>query len=233
MAYKGRTPTGLVELATRQHGVVSAQQLAALGYSRGLIVKEADRGRLLPLHQRVYAVGHRRLDWHGWCWAVVLGAEPLETDEVVWPAVASHLSAAYLWGLLRYRPETMHVTAPTRRRAKRRFKVYFSSILAAEDRSVREGIPVTAVPRTLLDLSIGAHPEQLEGYLELAEKRGLFGPPPWKRCCPHCAGYELPLCSSFQRLKLATLGRVATIGRTLPVGRAPDRRQDPPATRAR
>jgi hypothetical protein len=100
-----------------------------------------------------------------------LAAEPNETDEVVWPAVASHLSAAYLWGLLRYRPETMHVTAPTRRRAKRAFKVHFSSILAEEDRAEREGLPVTALPRTLLDLAIAARGDQMEGYLERAEER--------------------------------------------------------------
>ena len=119
-------------------------------------------------------MGHRRLTWQSWCWAAVLGAEPLETDEVCWPAVASHLTAAYLWGLLRYRPETMHVTAPRRRRAKRRFKVHFSSIMAAEDRAVREGIPVTALPRTLLDLAITARPDQMERYLERAEEQGLL-----------------------------------------------------------
>jgi very-short-patch-repair endonuclease len=171
MAYKGRTPA-LAQLATRQHGVVSAGQLVSIGYSRNLIVSEADRGRLLPLHQRVYAVGHRRLTWHSHCWAAVLAAEP--DERAPWRAVASHHSAAYLWGLLRYKPETMHVTAPTRRRAKRRFVVHFSSILEEKDRAVRDGTPVTAVPRLLLDLAIRARPEQLEGYLERAEERELL-----------------------------------------------------------
>ncbi|HET7508332.1 MAG TPA: hypothetical protein VFJ53_08250 [Solirubrobacterales bacterium] len=66
------------------------------------------------------------------------------------------------------------MTAPTRRRAERQFVVHFSSILAEEDRSVREGIPVTAVPRTLMDLSICARPDQIEGYLERAEERELL-----------------------------------------------------------
>ena len=152
--------------------MVSAGQLVALGYSRKSIVKEADHGRLLPLHQRVYAVGHRRLTWHSRCWAAVLAAEPDEAAP--WRAVASHYSAAYLWGLLRFTPDVMHVTAPTRRRAKRNFRVHFSSILAAEDRDVRDGIPVTAVPRTLLDLSVRAQPERIEGYLERAEDRDLL-----------------------------------------------------------
>ncbi len=179
-----------MELATGQHGVVSTAQLAPLGYSPSSAAKAAQVKRLHRVHRSVYAVGHRRLDWHGWCWAAVLGAEPHETDEVVWPAVASHLSAAYLWDLLRYRPETMHVTAPTRRRAKRRFKVHFSSILAAEDRGVREGLPVTALPRTLLDLAITARPEQMEGYLERAEERHLFDLAAVEGLLARCGGHR-------------------------------------------
>ena len=165
-------------------------QLRDLGYAKSTVVEWSAAGRLHSMHRGVYAVGYRRLDWYGWCWAAVLAAEPHETDEVVWPAVASHLSAAYLWGLLRYRPETMHVTAPTRRRAKRRFRVHFSSILEAEDRGIREGLPVTALPRTLLDLAITARPEQLEGYLERAEKRGLFDLAAVEALLTRCGGHR-------------------------------------------
>jgi hypothetical protein len=131
-------------------------------------------GRLHRLHQGVYAVGHRRLSWHSRCWAGVLGAEANEVDEIVWPAVASHGSAAYLWGLYRYAPERIDVTAPIRRRAKRQFVVHFSSILALEDRGEQEGIPVTSVARTLLDLAIRAAPSQLERLLERAEELELL-----------------------------------------------------------
>ncbi|HEU4462786.1 MAG TPA: type IV toxin-antitoxin system AbiEi family antitoxin domain-containing protein, partial [Solirubrobacterales bacterium] len=174
---KGRTPTKhrpLFEVATRQHGVVSARQLASLGYSRNSAAKAAGVARLHRLHQGVYAVGHRRLTWYSHCWAGVLGAEPNETDEVVWPAVASHGSAAYLWGLYRFAPDTIDLTAPIRRRAKRRFRVHFSSILAAEDREERREIPVTSVSRTLLDLAIRARPDQLERLLERAEELDLL-----------------------------------------------------------
>lgn len=163
-----------MELATRQHGVVSVRQLGRIGYSPSSAAKAGDVGRLHRLHQGVYTVGHRRLSWHGRCWAAVLAAEPNETDEVIWPAVASHGSAAYLWGILRYAPETIDVTAPIRRRAKREFRVHFSSILALEDRGECEGLPVTSVPRTLLDLAAKARPDRLERYLERAEERKLF-----------------------------------------------------------
>jgi hypothetical protein len=93
---------------------------------------------------------------------------------VVWPAVASHGSAAYLWGLYRFAPETIDVTAPIRRRATREFRVHFSSILAPEDRLEREGIPVTSVPRLLLDLAIRSRPDQVDRLLERAEELELL-----------------------------------------------------------
>lgn len=163
-----------MDLATRQHGVVSTRQLAQLGYSRSSAAKAAGVARLHRLHQGVYAVGHRRLSWHARCWAAVLGAEANEVDEVVWPAVASHGSAAYLWGIYRYAPDRIDVTAPIRRRAKREFVVHFSSILAPEDRGEREGVPVTSVPRLLMDLAIRSQPQQLDRLLERTEELGLF-----------------------------------------------------------
>ncbi|HET7589239.1 MAG TPA: type IV toxin-antitoxin system AbiEi family antitoxin domain-containing protein [Solirubrobacterales bacterium] len=175
MPGKGRTPRSfgpLREVATRQHGVVSMGQLLGLGHSAAAVLEWAKVGRLHRVHRGVYAVGHRRLSWYSHCWAAVLAAEP--DEGAPWRAVASHYTAAYLWGLLRWRPDAMHVTAPTRRRAERRFVVHFSSILAEEDRTVREGIPVTAVPRVLLDLSIRSRPDRIEGYLERAEERDLL-----------------------------------------------------------
>jgi hypothetical protein len=95
--------------------------------------------------------------------AAVLGARP---------AVASHLSAAYLWELLRYRPETITVTTPTHRRAGRGFGIHCAS-LAPADRDERDGIPVTSVARTILDLAATA-PRRLERILERAEELHLF-----------------------------------------------------------
>jgi very-short-patch-repair endonuclease len=149
-------------------------QLLELGYAENTVLEWSAAGRLHRLHQGVYAVGHRRLTWYSRCWAAVLGAEANETDEVVWPAVASHGSAAYLWGLYRYAPDRIDVTAPIRRRAKREFRVHFSSILMPEDRAEREGIPVTSVPRTLLDLAIRARPDQIDRLLQGAEERDLL-----------------------------------------------------------
>jgi very-short-patch-repair endonuclease len=180
----------MADLATRQHGVVSTPQLLALGHAERTIHEWAEAGRLHRLHQGVYAVGRRRLSWHSRCWAAVLGAEANEVDEVVWPAVASHGSAAYLWGIYRYAPERIDVTAPIRRRAKRKFVVHFSSILAPEDRGERQGMPVTSVPRSLMDLAIRSSPEQLDRLLERTEELGLFDLPAFEDVLDRAGGHR-------------------------------------------
>jgi very-short-patch-repair endonuclease len=145
--------------------VVSSRQLVALGYSRDAISYATRAGRLHRLHRGVYAVGHRGLTWEGRCPAAVLACAP--------NAVASHLSAAWLWGLLRSRPGTFHVTALTRRHAKNLIEVHYAP-LSDEDLAVCDDIPATSVPRTLLDYAAISTDARLERALELSEERELF-----------------------------------------------------------
>jgi very-short-patch-repair endonuclease len=89
------------------------------------------------------------------------------------PAVASHLSAGWLWGLLRNRPGTIHVTAPASRRANRTFVVHCAD-LAAHDWTTREGIPVTSLARTQLDLAATLSMSRLERVIERSEELRKF-----------------------------------------------------------
>jgi hypothetical protein len=165
MRNEGRTHGALAALASRQHGVVSIQQLEELGYSRYSAARAARSGRLHRLHRGVYAVGHTNLTWEGRCLAAVLACSP--------NAVASHTSAAWLWGLLRTRPEAFHVTAPSRRHGKAALHLHFASP-AAEDLAVCAGISLTAVPRTLLDLAVTLGPSRLDRAIERSEELRLF-----------------------------------------------------------
>jgi Transcriptional regulator, AbiEi antitoxin len=154
----------LLELATAQHGVVSTRQLAGIGYTRSSASKANGVGRLRRVHRGVYAVGHERLTWEGRCLAAALACAP---------AVASHLTAAWLSGLLRYRPDTIHLTAPTKRRSKPGIVVH-SADLPEIDVTEIDGIPLTALPRTLLDLAAMLSPYRLEQVLRRAEELRLF-----------------------------------------------------------
>jgi very-short-patch-repair endonuclease len=166
MPNQGRTHRGraLAELARRQHGVVATQQLAGLGFAKTTISEAVRLGRLHRLHRGVYAVGHEALSWEGRLSAAVLANEP---------AVASHLTAAWVWGLLRTRPGTFHLTAPTRRHRKERVIVHFAE-LDAEDRTIVNGIPLTSPARTALDLAPGESPADLARLLQRADGNELL-----------------------------------------------------------
>jgi len=90
-----------------------------------------------------------------------------------YPSVASHWSAAWLWGLLRSRPETVHVTCRQTRRAKRTF-VTHTADLAPADRARREGIPVTSLSRTILDTAVRSRPRTVARHLRVADDLKVF-----------------------------------------------------------
>jgi Transcriptional regulator, AbiEi antitoxin len=173
---------GLAELAARQHGVVSVRQLGSLGYSDGAIAKAVRAGRLHRLHRGVYAVGHLHLSVHGRCLAAVLACGP--------KALLSHHSAAWLWGLVKTSPVPIHVTGPVSRAPRPPVVLHHSRILAVEDRALEVGIPVTALPRTLLDLAAVAHPDRLRRMLKRAEELNLFDLDPVESLLGRAGGHH-------------------------------------------
>ncbi|HWA55164.1 MAG TPA: hypothetical protein VG816_13430 [Solirubrobacterales bacterium] len=64
------------------------------------------------------------------------------------------------------------MTVATSRPQRRPFRLHFAT-LAVEDRALREGIPLTALPRTLIDQA-AAPSAPLDRMIERAEERGLF-----------------------------------------------------------
>lgn len=104
------------------------------------------------------------LSWQSHCLAAVLGCAP---------ALASHTSAAWLWGVLRSRPGTFHVTTATRRHSKPYVQLHHAR-LAEDDRAIQEGIPVTSLPRTLLDLAAMLPASRLRWAIERSEELRLF-----------------------------------------------------------
>lgn len=89
------------------------------------------------------------------------------------PAVASHRTAAWIWELRRGRPETFHLTAPTRRHRTKLAIVHFAR-LEPDDRTVVGGIPVTSLARTFLDLAAEEPTHRVQAMLQRAEDRQIF-----------------------------------------------------------
>ncbi len=157
------------ELAARQYGVLSIEQLTALGIGKGSIEKALTNGRLRRLHHGVYAEGHTDLSLHGKCLAAVLAGGP--------GALLSHYSAAWLLGLLPTQPIPVHVTTPIPRGRRPRLVIHHSRTLIEEDRDLEAGIPVTSVARTLLDQAALVRFTQLRRALKRSEELGLFDLP--------------------------------------------------------
>ena len=163
----GTTPDRRVaELAGRQWGVVSLAQLRALGLSADAVQRRERAGRLHRVHRAVYAVGHTVLRREGrWLAAVLACGER---------AVLSHRSAAAHWGLLQTEATRIDVTAPRTRAGDARIRLHRSRSLIARDTTTHQGIPITSVPRTLLDLAATVNPDRLERALAQAEHLELY-----------------------------------------------------------
>ncbi len=168
MPYKGDTPDlEVARIASRQHGVVTAKQLAAAGLGRMAISERAQRGRLHRLHRDVYAVGHCAPSWHGrWMAAVLACGEG---------AVLSHHSAASLWELLRPIEGPVHVSVPSTagRPSRPGIRVHRCpslTILTAR----RHNIPVTTIQRAIEDLEGTIAPYLLRRAKRQAEHAGVY-----------------------------------------------------------
>ena len=142
--------------------MVSRRQLLALGLSADAIDRRIRDGWLHPVFRGVYAVGHPALPPWGRAHAAVLtcGAD----------AVLSHRSAGELWGLLRTSRYVIDVTVPRRIRGQRGIAVHFGS----PDAVTRDGIPVTTVSRTLLDIAEVLPWRRFERAWDQAERLELF-----------------------------------------------------------
>lgn len=164
----------LATLAQRQHGVIARRQLTALGIGDGAIKSRLQLGQLHRIHRGVYSVGHRRLSMHGtWLAAVLACGEG---------AVLSHRSGAALWGLMRTRRGPVDVTSSPGRRGRKGIRPH-EGRLHPGDRSERAGIPVTSLPRTLLDLAEVLDKEGLRQAFEEADRLKLLRMPELERVC--------------------------------------------------
>jgi hypothetical protein len=91
-----------------------------------------------------------------------------------YPSVASHWSAAWIWGLLRSRPETIHITCRGSRHGSERPFVVHRANLAPADLARREGIPVTSLSRTILDTAVTSRPRTVRRHLQAADDLKVF-----------------------------------------------------------
>jgi very-short-patch-repair endonuclease len=155
----------VAEIAGRQHGLITRRELGDLGPTRTMIDNAISRGRLIPVHQGVYAVGHPSLPPLAPFMAAVLA--------VGRGAVVSHRSAATLWGLIQHTSEPVDITVVGRDAGRRRerIRVHKLATLDPRDATTHHGIPITTSARALLDITPGLTEPELERTFDSALKQ--------------------------------------------------------------
>jgi hypothetical protein len=131
-------------IAARQHGVISHAQLLDAGISRDGVKGRVAAGWLHRVHRGVFAVGHAGLTPRGfWVAAVLSGGDG---------AALSHRSAAALWGIWRDGDRPAITSNGVDRRGAPGVETHVGRLRPGET-IVVDGIRVTKVARTLLDLA--------------------------------------------------------------------------------
>ena len=139
---------------------------AQLGLTSGAISKRLRAGTLHRIHRGVYAVGHNRLSEKGRYMAAVLAAGDR--------AVLGGLSAAVLWGAWRRKVPEIHVLVLGDREQPAGFRVRTTRHLHHTDVTTHDGIPVTTIARTLVDLTDTLSVHQLANVIHEAAFRNRF-----------------------------------------------------------
>jgi very-short-patch-repair endonuclease len=136
--------------------------LLDLGYSRTGIKRRLHKHRLHRVHRGVYAVGHTGLMARGRWMAAVLACGP--------GALLSHLDAGALRDLRRIGSGLVHVTALGRHTIPG-IRCHYVRALHPDDADEIDGIPVTSLARTYLDLAEVISLPRLIEALEAGERQ--------------------------------------------------------------
>lgn len=158
----------MAELAAVQDGVVGHEQLHDLGFSDDWIEYELRVGRLHVVFRAAYAMGHTRITWQGRYRAALLSCGP--------DAVLSHRSAVRWHNLKRWPGGAIHVTVPGGGREDRQPGLVIHRVRKVRDAdmTIVDGLPVTSIARTLLDMAPIVRRETLDELLEAADNANVL-----------------------------------------------------------
>jgi hypothetical protein len=168
----GTTRTGnlghaIAEVAGRQHGVISRDQLRRLGLSDSAISARVDSGYLRPLFRGTFAVGHSAINRHARMLAATLACG---TGTVI-----SHGSSCELIGLWDVRQTLVDVIPPNwSGRAIEGIRWHRVRLPEGAEVEIRAGVPCTSPSRTLVDMAGRCGWASLRRLVEQAAILGLL-----------------------------------------------------------
>ena len=134
----------LVEVARNRFGVTTDLEARLCGLSTGQVSRLISKGMFLRPQPGVLIVGAAPPTWEQGVAVAVLSAGP--------GGVASHMTAAALWGMLNTSGGRIEVTVPRWDRTHRDYVIHESLDLAPQDVTFLNDIPITTPARTVVDL---------------------------------------------------------------------------------
>jgi len=154
----------IADIAATQAGLVTASQLRMSGTSPTSINRLVAERRLTPVRNRVYVLSGVPDDPKRATRAVSLVAPA---------AVVSHRSAAWMHGLLSRPPQFVEVITPPQRELRLQGVRPIEARFSPDDVTDHEGIRVTTVVRTLIDLWAVLPPDWVERLVHDSVMRRL------------------------------------------------------------
>jgi predicted transcriptional regulator of viral defense system len=203
----------LFDLAEDNVGLFTSKQARAKGIKDSVLVRLAQRGRLVRRARGVYRIAHHPSDRFAQYREAVLWAHASNGPEQI---ALSHETALLIFRLSDVNPAKVHLTVPKLarlRREKPSWIVIHRADLAAEELTEHEGMPITSPERTIIDFLAASHRADLarqaltdarrEGYLnseELARLRQQIN----RRACQISGAYTKNPLRRRLRVKAGT-----------------------------
>ncbi|KAA0235402.1 MAG: hypothetical protein JJLCMIEE_01771 [Acidimicrobiales bacterium] len=163
-------------LADRQHGVFSRNQAIGLGATVKMIRHRVSCGRWERVSRGVLRLVGAQDSWYQRVLIAICASEMA--------GVASHRTAAAIHDLEGFTKGLVELSLPYQRRLELPdVVIHRTRRLDNDDITVVEGVPVTTVARTLIDLGAVTHPDRVEESIDSALRDELTSLPllSWRR----------------------------------------------------
>lgn len=174
----------LLPLAEQNDGLVTATQARALGIADSVLARLTQRGKLERVARGVYRIPYFPADRLSQYREAVLWARASQGPQQV---ALSHETALGVYGISDVNPSRVHLTVPKNARLRRRrpkWIVLHRGDLPASEVIMQEGLPVTTVAKSVLDVvnatgRLGLARQAVkdarkEGYISTAEGNRLM-----------------------------------------------------------